>query len=161
MIHRRPQVYLQDLGLPGRPLRRTWRQRPRRGSGATNASLVPEQAMRWSRQILFGDVDAMFASAAVLADPSLAGKPVGVGGSSPREIIAAVSYAARAFGVHPALPTGEAKRLCPHLILVPPDRPLYRRLHEQMQAITDQLFPLTEWSSIDEFYADTTQLQTR
>ena len=103
----------------------------------------------------------MFASAAVLADPSLAGKPVAVGGSSPRGIIAAASYAARAFGVHSAMPTGEAKRLCPHLILVPPDRPLYRRLHEQMQAVTDQLFPLTEWSSIDEFYADTTQLQTR
>src|SRR5580765_2782487 len=116
--------------------------------------------MRWSRQILFGDVDAMFASAAVLADPSLAGKPVGVGGPSPRGIIAAASYAARAFGVHSAMPTGEAKRLCPHLILVPPDRPLYRRLHEQMQAITDRLFPLTEWSSIDEFYADTTELQT-
>ncbi len=117
--------------------------------------------MRWSRQILFGDVDAMFASAAVLADPSLAGKPVAVGGSSPRGIIAAASYAARAFGVHSAMPTGEATRLCPQLILVPPDRPLYRRLHEQMQAVTDELFPLTEWSSIDEFYADTTQLQTR
>ena len=115
----------------------------------------------WSRQILFGDVDAMFASAAVLADPSLAGKPVAVGGSSPRGIIAAASYAARAFGVHSAMPTGEATRLCPQLILIPPDRPLYRRLHEQMQAVTDQLFPLTEWSSIDEFYADTTQLQTR
>ncbi len=117
--------------------------------------------MRWARQILFGDVDAMFASAAVLSDPSLAGKPIGVGGSSPRGIIAAASYAARAFGVRSAMPTGEAKRLCPHLILVPPDRLLYRRLHEQMQAVTDQLFPLTEWSSIDEFYADTTQLQTR
>ena len=117
--------------------------------------------MRWSRQILFGDVDAMFASAAVLADPRLAGKPVAVGGSSPRGIIAAASYAARAFGVRSAMPTGEATRLCPQLILLPPDRPLYRRLHEQMQAVTDRLFPLTEWSSIDEFYADTTQLQTR
>lgn len=117
--------------------------------------------MRWSRQILFGDVDAMFASAAVLADPSLAGKPVAVGGSSPRGIIAAASYAARAFGVHSAMPTGEARRLCPQLILISPDRPLYSRLHEQMQAVTHQLFPLTEWSSIDEFYADTTQLQTR
>ncbi len=116
---------------------------------------------RWSRQILFGDVDAMFASAAILAEPSLAGKPVAVGGSSPRGIIAAASYAARAFGVHSAMPTGEATRLCPQLILIPPDRPLYHRLHEQMQVVTDQLFPLTEWSSIDEFYTDTTQLQTR
>jgi DNA polymerase IV len=117
--------------------------------------------MRWSRQILFGDMDAMFASAAVLADPSLAGKPVAVGGPSPRGIIAAASYAARSFGVHSAMPTAEARRLCPTLILVPPDRPLYRRLHEQLRAVTDRLFPLTEWSSIDEFYTDTTQLQTR
>jgi DNA polymerase IV len=116
--------------------------------------------MRWSRQILFGDVDAMFASAAVLADPSLAGKPVAVGGSSPRGIIAAASYAARSFGVRSAMPTGEAKRLCPQLILVPPDRPLYRRLHEQMQTVIGRLLPVTEWTSIDEFYAETTDLQT-
>jgi DNA polymerase IV len=116
--------------------------------------------MRWSRQILFGDVDAMFASATIVKDPSLSGKPVAVGGPPPRGIIAAASYAVRSFGVHSAMPTAEALRLCPHLILVPPDRPLYRRLHEQMQAVTDRLFPLTEWSSIDEFYADTTSLQT-
>ncbi|MEO5955743.1 MAG: DNA polymerase IV [Nitrospiraceae bacterium] len=116
--------------------------------------------MRWSRQILFGDVDAMFASAAVLADPSLAGKPVAVGGSSPRGIIAAASYAARSFGVRSAMPTGEARRLCPDLILVPPDRPLYHRLHEQMQAVIDRLLPVTEWMSIDEFYAETTDMQS-
>ena len=117
--------------------------------------------MRWPRQILFGDVDAMFASAAVLADPTLADKPVAVGGPAPRGIIAAASYAERSFGVHSAMPTAEALRLCPHLILVPPDRPLYRRLHEEMQTVTERLFPLTEWSSIDEFYADTTELQAR
>ena len=116
--------------------------------------------MRWSRQILFGDVDAMFASAAVLADPSLSGKPVAVGGSSPRGIIAAASYAARAFGVRSAMPTGEAKRLCPDLILVPPDRPLYQRLHEQMQVVINRLLPVTEWTSIDEFYAETTDMQS-
>ena len=116
--------------------------------------------MRWSRQILFGDIDAMFASAAVLADPSLAGKPVAVGGSSPRGIIAAASYEARAFGVRSAMPTGEAKRLCPQLILVPPDRPLYQRLHEQMQAVISRLLPVVEWSSIDEFYAETTDMQS-
>lgn len=116
--------------------------------------------MRWSRQILFGDVDAMFASAAVLADPRLAGKPVAVGGSSPRGIIAAASYAARAFGVRSAMPTGEARRLCHDLILVPPDRALYRRLHEQMQAVINRLLPVTEWTSIDEFYAETTDMQS-
>jgi len=116
--------------------------------------------MRWPRQILFGDVDAMFASAAIVKDPSLAGKPVAVGGPPPRGIIAAASYAVRAFGVRSAMPTVEAFRLCPGLVLIPPDRPLYRRLHEQMQAVTGCLFPATEWTSIDEFYAETTDLQT-
>jgi len=116
--------------------------------------------MRWPRQILFGDVDAMFASAAVVKDPSLTGKPIAVGGPPPRGIIAAASYAVRPFGVRSAMPTAKALRLCPQLILLPPDRPLYRRLHEAMQAVTGRLFPLTEWSSIDEFYADTTDLQS-
>ena len=116
--------------------------------------------MRWPRQILFGDVDAMFASAAVVKDPSLAGKPIAVGGPPPRGIIAAASYAVRPFGVRSAMPTAKALQLCPQLILLPPDRPLYRQLHEAMQAVTGRLFPLTEWSSIDEFYADTTDLQS-
>jgi len=116
--------------------------------------------MRWPRQILFGDVDAMFASAAIVKDPSLAGKPVAVGGPPPRGIIAAASYAVRAFGVHSAMPTVEAFRLCPGIVLIPPDRPLYRRLHEQMQSVTGRLFPVAEWTSIDEFYAETTDLQT-
>lgn len=114
---------------------------------------------KWLRQIVFGDVDAMFASAAIVADPSLAGKPVAVGGPPPRGIIAAASYAVRAFGVHSAMPTAHALKLCPGLILVPPDRPLYARLHEQMRQVTDRFFPATEWSSIDEFYADATDLQ--
>ena len=116
--------------------------------------------MRWPRQILFGDVDAMFASAAVVNDPSLAGKPIAVGGPPPRGIIAAASYAVRPFGVRSAMPTAKALQLCPQLILLPPNRPLYRRLHDAMRTVTDRLFPLTEWSSIDEFYADTTELQS-
>ncbi|MGC3973974.1 MAG: DNA polymerase IV [Nitrospira sp.] len=116
---------------------------------------------RWPRQILFGDIDAMFASAAVLADPSLADKPVAVGGPPPRGIIAAASYAVRRFGVRSAMPTIQALRLCPQLVLVPPDRPLYTRLHRQLQEVTNRFFPETEWTSIDEFYADTTRLQTR
>src|SRR5262245_13932910 len=116
--------------------------------------------MHWPRQILFGDVDAMFASAAVVNDPSLAGKPIAVGGPPPRGIIEAASYAVRPFGVRSSMPTAKALQLCPQLILLPPDRPLYRRLHGAMREVTDRLFPLTEWSSIDEFYADTTDLQT-
>ena len=117
--------------------------------------------LRWPRQILFGDVDAMFASAAAVKDPTLTGKPIAVGGPPPRGIIAAASYAVRAFGVRSAMPTAEALRRCPHLLLIPPDRALYRRLHDDMRRVTDRLFPVTEWGSIDEFYADTTDLQTR
>ena len=116
---------------------------------------------RWPRQVLFGDIDAMFASAAAVKDPTLVGQPIAVGGPPPRGIIAAASYAVRRFGVRSAMPTAEALRLCPHLILIPPDRPLYRRLHDQMRTVTNRLFPATEWSSIDEFYVDTTDFQTR
>ncbi len=103
----------------------------------------------------------MFASAAVLADPSLAGKPVAVGSPPPRGIVAAASYEVRRFGVHSAMPTLQAVRLCPQLILVPPDRLLYTRLHCALQTVTDRFFPETEWTSVDEFYTDTTRLQTR
>jgi len=102
----------------------------------------------------------MFTSAAVLANPALASKPVAVGGRPPRGIIAAASYAVRTYGVTSAIPTAQALKLCPHLVLVPPDRPLYRRLHDQMREVTDRFFPAVEWTSIDEFYADATDLQT-
>jgi DNA polymerase-4 len=116
---------------------------------------------RWPRQILFGDIDAMYASAAVVADPSLAEKIVAVGGPAPRGIITSASYAARRHGVRSAMPTGQALRLCPALTVVPPDFTLYRRLHDRMREAVDRVLPLVEWSSIDEFYADTTDLQTR
>ena len=115
---------------------------------------------RWRRQILFGDIDAMYASSAIVADPSLVGKLVAVGSPPPRGIITAASYPVRRYGVRAAMPTAHALRLCPQLILVPPDRALYRRMHARMQEVTDRLFPATEWTSIDEFYADTTDLQS-
>ena len=116
--------------------------------------------MRWSRQIIFGDVDAMYASSAVVADPSLAGRLVAVGTPAPRGIITAASYPVRRYGVKAAMPTAHALRLCPDLVLVPPDRALYRRLHNQMREVTDRFFPVTDWTSIDEFYADATALQS-
>jgi len=115
---------------------------------------------RWRRQILFGDIDAMYASSAIVADPSLAGKLVAVGSPPPRGIITAASYPVRRYGVRAAMPTARALRLCPDLILVPPDRALYRRMHALMRDVTDGLFPSTEWTSIDEFYADATDLQS-
>ncbi len=115
---------------------------------------------RWPRQIVFGDVDAMFASSAIVANPALAGKLVAVGSPPPRGIIASASYAVRRLGIKAAMPTAHALRLCPDLVLVPLDRPLYQRLHERMRAVTDRFFPAAAWTSIDEFYADTTDLQS-
>ncbi len=116
---------------------------------------------RWSRRILFGDVVGMYGSSAIVANPALAGKLVAVGSPPPRGIITAASYPVREYGVKAAMPTAHALRLCPDLILVPPDRALYRHMHERMCAVTDRLFPETEWTSIDEFYADTTELHMR
>lgn len=115
---------------------------------------------RWVRQIVFGDVDAMYASSAIVANPALAGKLVAVGSAPPRGIITAASYPARRFGVRAAMPTAQALRLCPDLVLVPLDRPLYQRLHQRMRETTNRIFPATEWTSIDEFYADATDLQS-
>lgn len=115
---------------------------------------------RWPRQILFGDVDAMFASSAIVANPTLAGKLVAVGTPPPRGIITSASYPVRRYGVKTAMPTAQALRLCPDLVLVSPDRPLYERLHVRMRDITARFFPATEWTSIDEYYADTTDLQS-
>ena len=88
---------------------------------------------RWSRQILFGDVDAMYASAAIVADPSLAEKVMAVGSPPPRGIITSASYPARRWGVKAAMPTVQALRRCPGLVLVPPDHGLYQRLHDRMR----------------------------
>ncbi len=115
---------------------------------------------RWVRQIVFGDVDAMYASSAIVANPDLAGKLVAVGSPPPRGIITAASYPVRRFGVSAAMPTAQALRLCPDLVLVPPDRPLYQRMHQRMREAADRFFPATEWTSIDEFYADATDLQS-
>ncbi|MGH7167815.1 MAG: DNA polymerase Y family protein [Nitrospiraceae bacterium] len=115
---------------------------------------------RWLRQIVFGDVDAMFASSAIVANPALADKLVAVGSPPPRGIITSANYPARRYGVTSAMPTAQALKLCPDLVLVPLDRPLYERMHDRMREVTDRLFPATEWTSIDEFYADTTDLQS-
>src|SRR5262245_31103508 len=102
--------------------------------------------VRWPRQILFGDVDAMYASSAIVANPALAGQLVAVGSSPPRGIVTSASYPARQYGVRAAMPTAHALRLCPNLVLVPPDFVLYRRLHQRMRKVTDHLFPATAWT---------------
>ena len=87
------------------------------------------------RKIIHIDMDAFYASVEQRDDPELRGKPVAVGGSRERGVVAAASYEARAFGVHSALPSVTAKRRCADLIFVTPRFDVYKAISLQIRAI--------------------------
>jgi DNA polymerase-4 len=109
------------------------------------------------RTILHVDLDAFFCSVEELLDPSLAGTAFAVGGAADeRGVISTASYAARKFGVHSALPTARALRLCPHLKLLPPHYKRYRDYSRRVMDIFHAETPLVEQISIDEAFLDLT-----
>ncbi len=109
------------------------------------------------RLILHVDLDAFFCSVEELLDPTLLGTAFAVGGAAhERGVIATCSYAARKYGVHSALPTAQALRLCPHLKLLPGRHPLYSDYSKRVMALFDQETPLVEQISIDEAFLDCT-----
>jgi DNA polymerase-4 len=89
-------------------------------------------------------------------DARLKGKPVLVGGSSDRGVVAACSYEARAYGIHSAMPMKNAKRLCPEAVVVRGDYEQYSKYSNMVTDIVKESVPLYEKSSIDEFYMDLT-----
>jgi len=111
------------------------------------------------RKILHLDLDAFFCACEELKDPSLAGKAFAVGGQAGRRgVIASCSYAARQMGVHSAMPTGQALKLCPGLIILSGHHGEYGVQSEKVMAIIGQLTPLVEQVSIDEAFLDVSDL---
>jgi DNA polymerase-4 len=108
------------------------------------------------RWIIHIDMDSFYVSVERLKNPSLIGKPVAVGGTGPRSVISSASYEARKFGVRSAMPSEQARRLCPGLILISPSFADYSEVSEKVFTQIKNLTPVFQKVSIDEAYMDLT-----
>ena len=109
------------------------------------------------RKIIHVDMDAFYASVEQRDNASLRGRPLAVGGSALRGVVAAASYEARAFGVRSAMPSVTAKRRCPELVFVKPRFERYREVSRQVHAVFERYSAAIEPLSLDEAYLDVTQ----
>ena len=105
-------------------------------------------------------MDAFYASVAQHDDPTLRGKAIAIAWRSARSVVLTASYEARVFGVHSAMPSAHAERLCPRLIFVPPDFVRYHEVSQQIRAIFARHTSLIEPLSLDEAYLDVSELES-
>ncbi len=108
------------------------------------------------RSIVHMDLDTFFVSCERLLDSRLVGKPVLIGGTSDRGVVASCSYEARKFGVHSAMPMRMAKMLCPEAIVLRGNSGIYSNFSRDVTDVIKEHVPLYEKTSIDEFYIDLT-----
>jgi DNA polymerase IV len=109
-----------------------------------------------SRAVVHMDLDTFFVSCERLINPKLAHLPLIIGGSSDRGVVASCSYEARKFGVRSAMPIKYALRLCPQATIIKGDMEYYSNKSHEVTAILEEVAPLVEKASIDEFYLDLT-----
>ena len=118
-----------------------------------------DASRRWggmidATDVLHLDMDSFFVAVEILADPSLAGRPVVVGGTGPRSVVSSASYEARVFGVRSAMPIGVARRLCPGIVVVAPHFASYTETSERLVGLCYEVTPIVEPISIDEAFLD-------
>ncbi len=110
----------------------------------------------FSRAILHLDLDAFYVAVECLRNDALRGKPLIIGGSSNRGVVASCSYEARAFGVRSAMPMRQALQLCPDALVLKGDMEAYSKHSTLVREVIEEQAPLFEQASIDEFYLDLT-----
>ena len=139
------------LGAGGAPV-----ARPKATPSRHEASQLDPQAPQ--RKIIHLDCDCFFAAVEIRDDPSLAELPVAVGGDADRRgVLTTANYIARTYGVRSAMPSAHARRICPGLLIIPPNFEKYRAVSRQIRAIFYDYTDLVEPLSLDEAYLDVTE----